>query len=95
MACFDKGVESVLKKTKCSGEFKACYQEWIKRSRHTVVAYAEKIFCDHCQAHEALWTEGDFKRWVLSKNQWTIYFELRGVTYNIPLNLLSLFGIKL
>jgi hypothetical protein len=95
MACFDKGMGSILKHSSTPGEFKVCFQEWIYRNRHTIIAHAEKIFQDHTQSNDSFWTEGDFKRWILSQHQWSLYVELKGVSYNIPLNLLSLFGINL
>ena len=60
-----------------------------------MMAHSEKIFQDHVQSQDTLWTEGDFRRWILSQHQWTIFVELRGVSYNIPLNMLSLLGIVL
>jgi hypothetical protein len=39
------------------------------------------------------WNYNDFKRWILSGDNWTMDISLGNTKYRTPLNLLCLFGI--
>lgn len=60
-----------------------------------VRASAEKMFDENAQSQSNAWTEGDFRRWILNKHHWNIYVQIKGKSYQIPLHILSLFGIRL
>lgn len=53
------------------------------------------MFSHNALSASNIWNEGDFRRWILNKHNWNIYVQIRGTSYNIPLNLPSLFSISL
>lgn len=53
-----------------------------------------KIFQNNKRSHPEKWNYADFKRWILSGENWTLDITLGGQKLRTPLNLLCLFRIK-
>jgi hypothetical protein len=55
----------------------------------------DEVFINGKQNSSDYWNLGDFKRWVLDNNHWTLQIEIKDTVYKIPLNIPCLFGICL
>jgi hypothetical protein len=55
----------------------------------------DEVFDSVKQSSQEHWGVGDFKRWVMDNNHWTLYIKIKSNVYKIPLNLPCLFGISL
>jgi hypothetical protein len=71
--CFDMGIESIIKESRCEAEFKENFREWAKKIKPSLMTSIEKVFTDNAQSVAEEWTQGDFKRWILNGDQWSIY----------------------
>ncbi len=55
----------------------------------------DEVFINGKQNSSDYWNVGDFKRWILDYNHWTLQVEIKDTVYKIPLNIPCLFGISL
>jgi len=55
----------------------------------------DEVFINGKQNSSDYWNVGDFKRWILDNNHWTLQVEIKDTVYKIPLNIPCLFGISL
>lgn len=69
--------------------------DWVNTNRPLLIAEIEKVFTENALSNSGEWTRGDFKRWILSEEHWSIYIEIKQKSYKIPLNIVCLFGVKL
>lgn len=52
------------------------------------------IFEKYKRSDPHRWNLADYKRWILSGENWTLDFEIGTKIYRMPLNLLCLFSIN-
>ena len=94
-ACIDKGVDSILKLNSLDAVFQKSLREWLQTNRAALSDELGSFFAQLGQASKEFWTLCDFKRWVLSEEHWTVFIDIKGRSYNIPLNVPCLFGVVL
>jgi hypothetical protein len=91
----DKGIESILKRNKYDQIFENSLKDWLRINKPKLMEGIEKVFKENTQNNPDFWSLGDFERWILDKNHWTLFIEIRNVSYKIPLNIPCLFGVRL
>ncbi len=82
-----------LEKDITENHFRVCLKEWISKNKKQFFDEVLKIFHKHKRSDPNKWNYSDFKRWVLSGENWTMDIALGTRKYRTPLNLLCLFGI--
>lgn len=74
-------------------QFKLCLKDWISKNKKQFFDEILKIFHKHKRSDPVKWNYSDFKRWILSGENWTMDITLGTKKYRIAINLLCLFGI--
>jgi hypothetical protein len=68
-------------------------KDWVSKNKKQFFDEILKIFHRHKRSDPVKWNYIDFKRWVLSGENWTMDISLGVNKYKMPTNLLCLFGI--
>ena len=93
--CYTCGITSIMKELKCDQKVKNKFAEWMNSNSLKMLEASERVFDQHALTQRAEWTLGDFKRWILGNKEWTLFVEIKGTAYKIPLNIPCLFVIIL
>ena len=94
--CYDSGIQNIsaMGVSEDKETFKKSLKEWLSTNDDLIVKEIHHIFDANAQVNTEFWTFGDFKRWILSKENWFIYIELNDEKHRIPLHLLCILGIE-
>ena len=76
-------------------QFRTSLKEWIIKHKKSFFEYVLGIFQKHKKSDPHYWHYNDFKRWVLSGENWTLDIEVGENKFRTPLNLLCLFALPL
>ena len=75
-------------------QFKIAYREWIMKNKKGFYDGILAVFNKYKKTDPNKWLYADFKRWILSGENWTLDVSIGVQKYRTPLNLLCLFGIS-
>jgi hypothetical protein len=84
---------SIVEKDIIDNYFKVSLKDWMGKNRKVLYDEVLRIFEKHKRSDLDKWNYADFKRWVLSGENWTLDIQIDGKKYRTPLNLLCLFGM--
>lgn len=87
------GLMAALEKEITDQHLKICLKDWLSKNRKIFFDETLKVFHNNKRSDPNKWLYNDYKRWVLSGENWTMDIQLGVKKYRVPLNLLSLFGI--
>jgi len=84
-----------LKRQNFDEVFVKSFKDWMNANKPQITQGADEVFINNKQNNSDYWTVGDFKRWILDNNHWTLQIQIKDSIYKIPLNIPCLFGISL
>lgn len=84
---------AAMEKDLTENQLKLTLKDWISKNKKVFFEEILKIFQKHKKSDPVKWNYSDFKRWILSGENWTMDIALGAKKYRVPLNLLCLFGM--
>lgn len=84
---------ALFEKDLSDNHFRVSLKEWVSKNRKIFFDEVLKIFHKFKRSDPVKWSYVDYKRWVLSGENWTMDLSLGAKKYRTPVNLLCLFGL--
>lgn len=85
---------AIAEKDITDSQFRVSLREWIMKNKKSFYDQVLGVFNKHKKTDPERWLYADYKRWVLSEENWTLDITLGAHKYRTPLNLLGLLGIS-
>ena len=76
-------------------QFRVALRDWVMKNKKTFYDGVLAAFNKNKKTDPNKWMYADFKRWILSGQNWTLDISLGPHKFRTPLNLLCLFGIPI
>ena len=76
-------------------QYKMALRDWVMKNKKSFYDGVLATFNKYKRSDPHKWGYADFKRWVMSKENWTLDVSVGVNKYRTPLNLLCFFGIPL
>ena len=57
--------------------------DWVNTNRPKLLGEIEGVFNENALSNSGEWTRGDFKRWILNREHWSLHIEIKQKTFKI------------
>lgn len=84
---------ATVEKDISDNNYRVCLKDWVSKNKKSFFDHVIGMFNKYKRTDPHKWNYNDYKRWVLSGDNWTLDAGLGGRKYRVPVNLLCLFGI--